>query len=286
MFHLEDFISGEKFQELCDVYCGFDEDFKYNPRIESQTNKFIHLESLTSEWNNPQLLFCYSHRLHVFQEKVHLLKNPFVLVSHNEDTNITDTFIPLLEHPLLIKWFAQNQMILHPKLHWLPIAIANTMWPHGNLDCLQYVLSFQESIPKTNDFYFFFSVYTNEPIRSSCKEVLSQKGLWFGEKQNYMSYLHNLSTHKFCIAPPGNGVDCHRIWECLYFGVVPILLRSRFTEIISQYFPCVLLNSWNDFDKEEILKNYNPDWIQKIQQSPFLNIQHWKSIISEAIPHT
>ena len=38
--------------------------------------------------------------------------------------------------------------------------------------------------------------------------------------------MEDLSKHKFCISPPGNGVDCHRTWECLYLGVIPIVEKS------------------------------------------------------------
>ena len=30
----------------------------------------------------------------------------------------------------------------------------------------------------------------------------------------------------FGLSPRGNGVDCHRTWEMLYFGMIPVMLRS------------------------------------------------------------
>ena len=138
-----DILSGEQFQELCPVYCGTENDLQRNPRIRSQVEKHMYIEHLQQTWNNPSLIFCYSCSLHIFMDKLHHLTNPFVLVSHNEDTNITSSYTKLLESPLLQKWFAQNVMIEHSKLESIPIGIANAMWPHGNVSTLLDQRAFQ-----------------------------------------------------------------------------------------------------------------------------------------------
>ena len=124
-----DFISGEKIQQLCDVFCGNDFHLNRNPIIQSQVEKHCNLDMLDAEYDNPLLVFCYSQCLDTLQEKLHLFKNNFILVSHNEDTNITDKYISLANSPKIIQWFAQNLMIVHPKVHFLPIGMANSMWP-------------------------------------------------------------------------------------------------------------------------------------------------------------
>ena len=229
MFSSQDFVSGERFQNLCDAFCGTEEFLLYNPAFVFQIEKHVYLNKLDTEWDNPRYLFCFTACLPLFQERLHLLKNPFVLVSHNCDNNITEKFKTLADHPLLLKWFAQNLQFDHPKLHWLPIGIANEMWPHGNKDSLEYVLDFSFSIPKEKDVYFFFALHTNEKERKSCKKILEDKQLKFGEVKPFVYYLQDLASHKFCISPPGNGIDCHRIWESFYFGTTPILLRNPFT---------------------------------------------------------
>lgn len=282
MFVSQDFISGEKFQNLCDAFCGTEEFLLYNPKFVFQTDKHIYLDKLTSEWDNPRFLFCFTACLPLFQEKLLFFKNPFVLISHNCDNIITDSFQSLADHPLLLKWFAQNLQYDHPKLHWLPIGIANDMWPHGSLEALQYVLDFSHSISKEKDIYFFFALHTNEKERKSCKKILQEKGLVFGEVKPFVYYLQDLASHKFCISPPGNGVDCHRIWESFYFGTVPILLRTKFTETISTYFPCILLTSWEELDEKTILASYDSSWRTQAQSSPFLRFNYWKQLILDA----
>ena len=73
---------------------------------------------------------------------------------------------------------------------------------------------------------------------------------------SFENYLQKLSQYKYAICPPGNGIDCHRLWECLYLGVIPILLRSIFSEKISKSFQVVLLDDWDDFNAQELLEKY------------------------------
>ena len=39
--------------------------------------------------------------------------------------------------------------------------------------------------------------------------------------------MKELASYKFAISPEGNGIDCHRTWECLYLGVIPIVKNSN-----------------------------------------------------------
>ena len=256
-----DVVSGEQIQELCDVYLGHPEDFIYNPRIYRQLSKCLDIRSIqTNTWNNPQSIFVYGHRLPEFNKILDNIQNNFVLVSHNSDENITEKYLPILDCPKLIVWHAQNIIIHHKKLHLLPIGIANSMWPHGNMVALKNTM---EILPeKSKNFYFFFNCGTNRGERLPCKEEIEKTGLVFERPQaNFETYLKHLATFKYAICPPGNGIDSHRIWECLYLGVIPIVKRSLFTEKLKEKYPCViLLDSWSDFRQEDLIRAYkNPD---------------------------
>lgn len=272
----EDIITGEKIQELAYVYCGIKSDFDYNPRIKQQPHKCLNLEYLTDSYNNPKIVFCYGYdTLELILSKLYLFDNPFVLITHNSDTNITEKYNNMLESDKIIKWICQNKMYDHPKLYFIPIGIANSMWSHGNLDTVMNVIQFPSN--KVNNFYFNFSVSTNKSEREPCKNELEKKGLQFNEMSDYHNYLKILSSYKFAICPPGNGVDCHRIWECYYLGVIPILKRSVFTEQLSHHFPCIILNDWKEFDTAIILDTYPllsqqlSETYHKLQLSYYIN---------------
>lgn len=250
-----DFISGERFQTIADIYLGTQERFNCNPYIATQYSKQLDIRTINNPFNNPKTIFCYSNMLNDLYSKLQYFTNPFVLISHNSDENIDERYEKLLYSNKIIRWYSQNIQIIHPKLSLLPIGIANGMWEHGNLNTLETTIN--RKIPKSNDFYFYFNISTNYNKRTHCKVEIEKKGLVFGTQVNFDSYLQDLATYKFAICPPGNGIDSHRIWECYYLGVIPIMLKSTFTEHIKNRLPCILLDNWSDFNQVEILSKYD-----------------------------
>ena len=39
-------------------------------------------------------------------------------------------------------------------------------------------------------------------------------------------YRQMLANSAYVLSPPGNGADCHRTWEAIYLGAIPIVLRK------------------------------------------------------------
>ena len=253
-----DIITGERIQELCDIYIGEQSDFDYNPRIAHKKQKHLTLQNIPYNYDNPKYIFVYAHRLTQFSYYLDSFMNPFILVTHNSDENITEKYIHIAEHEKVQSWFAQNVMIEHPKVNILPIGVANSMWPHGSTEIIErYAKNLAAEQQRTNNFYFSFN-NTNDNVRTYCKEVLSQKGLLFTEPVPFEEYIINLCNTKYCICPEGNGIDTHRFWEALYCGCIPIVLKNKLTEKLVKKFPCIVFNSWQELDIEQLSnKNYN-----------------------------
>ena len=257
-------ISGEKIQELCDIFIGFEEDFNFNPRISKQTNKHINFNNINNNFNNPYKIFCYSHNINMLSTKIHFFQNNFILFSHNSDGNIDNIneVITILNCDKLEKWYAQNLCTDHYKLHLLPIGIANSMWPHGNLSIFDDTNIINNLQNKTKKVYFNFNIHTNWTKRQICYEQLKNKLEWL-QTLNPFDNMYRLKDYEFCICPEGNGVDTHRLWEALYLKVVPVVLKSKFTNsLMKNNLPLVILDSWNDFDINNLnYNNYNFDKI-------------------------
>ena len=246
-------IKGERIQKLCDVYLGLQEDFRYNPSIFPEKSKHIDLTTLTSEYDNPKILFCYSHRIDILSEKIGFLKNKFLLFTHNSDGEIRDTstVTNILNCTKLICWYGQNVCIQNEKLFPIPIGFANDMWPHGNISVLN------ETFNKINNVYFNFSIQTNKSKRQPCFNALKDKLEWL-PIINPIDNMRRLATYKFCICPEGNGVDTHRLSECYYLKVVPIVMMSPFIKILQTYnIPMIILNSWEDLDINTLEYKFN-----------------------------
>lgn len=264
-----DFITGERFQQLCSVYFGEQDDFSFNPRIVEEKHKHKYISRFTQPFYNPKLVFCYTHRISDLASKLHLFKNKFVLITHNSDYTITEKDIGILESDKIIHWFSQNANIVHPKLTSIPIGIANQQWEHGrysNWDGLTI-----RPNKEKDAIYFYFSIETNIEKRLTCKQILESKGIEYWNHMPHAYYLDNLSRFcKYSICPEGNGVDTHRIWEALYTNTIPVCIRTVNSELFSKEYPILLLDKWEDFG----VHTKEPDLeinIEKLKFSYFAN---------------
>jgi len=179
------------------------------------------------------------------------------LITHNSDADIQNEIeiLEILNYPKLDKWYAQNICFENPKLHFLPIGIANSQWSHGNINMYTNEISLHNSLNKSKNVYFNFNIDTNRTKRSNCFNNLKHKLSWL-DKISPLENIIRLSQYKFCVCPEGNGVDTHRLWEALYLKTVPIVIKSEFTNILQKNkIPLVILNNWDDLDETTL--NYN-----------------------------
>jgi len=253
-------VTGEKIQQLCNIYIGFENDFLFNPKIKIEKEKHIYLNLINKNFNNPTFIFCYTHNINYLSKIINFFENDFILVTHNSDGEINQTseILDLLNSNKLIKWFSQNLLFNHPKFHFLPIGIANSMWNHSNLEYIYELSCLKNLHEKSKKIYFNFSIQTNFNKRNLCYEKLINKIEWLpciDSNEN----LNRLSKYQFCICPEGNGVDTHRLWECLYLKVVPIVIKTNFSNILLKYsIPIVVLDNWDSLDINNLnYEDYN-----------------------------
>ena len=252
----EEIISGEKIQQLCNCYIGNRDELSFNPKIrEESEDKKKYLEEWTEDWDNPKRLFCYSNQLKSFQKKMHLLKNPFVLICHNSDGEVGEEEREIVKNPLLIHMWTQNLLIEDSKINALPIGMGNSMWTHGNLSLLKRIMDMD--IKKTNSIYFQFSTHTH-PDRHRVYDICRNKlNLYEEPSRPYEDYLKKLASYQYCICPRGNGIDTHRLWECIYLNVIPICEDSIFIRNWKRRYPqIVVVKNFEDINIEKICKEY------------------------------
>lgn len=253
-------ITGEKIQYLADIYLGLMDDFNYNPYIRQQKNKHKDISQINELYDNPTVMFCYSHRIYILADKIDYFKNPFILITHNSDENIIPNNLQiqkLYNCKNLIKWFAQNLCFSHDKIQFIPIGIANQQWEHGIMFNHFYYNKHSLINKISKSVYFFFEISTNKEKRMPCFNALKQK-IPFLNKIQPMDNFERLRRYEFCICPEGNGIDTHRFWEALYLHCVPVVIKNPLVEIIKNTtnLPMIILNSWDEF-KMDSLPNYN-----------------------------
>jgi hypothetical protein len=180
MFNSSNIITGERIQQKCDIYLGNSNDFNFNPKISLQKEKQYYLESIHSVFDNPYIIFCYSHHVSILVQKIMFFLNPFILITHNSDHCITQCsdVMTILNYDKLEKWYAQNICFDHEKLYFLPIGLANSMWKHGDLSIFDNVNIMNNLINKTKKIYFYFTIGTNQDKRQICYDQLKDKLEW------------------------------------------------------------------------------------------------------------
>jgi hypothetical protein len=234
----EDIITGNAFKTICDDY--IDED---KPCI-----------SLASK---PKTIFLKTDWIELFKAKVlPLIDYQFKLVTHNADRPAISGNLDLLEDNRLVTWYGMNIDTKHTKLQPIPIGIANEKWPHGDKDILLEII--KTNIDKRELVYSNFDIKTNIQTRSNISNVIREKKYIDIDNQihNYKDYLTKLKSYKYVISPPGNSIDCHRIWESIYVGVVPIVQKHLALEYWYDL-PILFIDSFNDLSEEYLNKQYN-----------------------------
>jgi len=150
--------------------------------------------------------------------------------------------------PNIEKWYLVNPMLKHDRIVGIPIGIGE-----GDAQAIAKVK--EKNIEKDSLLYINWQTYTNERVQ--LKAHFSQANFpWTTVREeptlSKNEYLEEMARHHFVLCPEGNGVDCHRIWECLYLGCIPIVIDSNTTSYF-EGLPIVRINSLH-YITEEVLK--------------------------------
>lgn len=239
------------------------------------SNAHIDPDILNLHASGDSIYVCTDALLNFSEHFLDRIQAPFTLVTGDSDTPINNHLIQhepiqkILTNSNLIKWFAQNMVADHPKLHQLPIGMDyHTMWERpGIWGLVQQSPLAQEHALRTTlsnspDFHDRFLVgycnwhfAINRGDRKECLEKID-KSICFIE-QNPLPRLSSWQRQAQCmfvISPEGAGIDCHRTWEALLLGCVPVLKRSKFTELFNQL-PVVVLDDWAEFNPSHMTRH-------------------------------
>lgn len=225
-------ICGELFQSLADVVVGAEGSLIYNPYNERHSKSMVSIDALEN-LDQYKSIFVFTHDLEAFYAKFEGKLSDKIILSHNSDGGITYVKDVKLH-------MAQNCHIRNERLYGVPIGIENAQW----IDHTMFNRVRKLNIPKTKQMYFYFNFDTH-PSRHDCYNALVHTLEW-NTQRTKEDYLIELARHKYAICPRGNGLDTHRIWECIYLNVIPIVVRSDYPNIDN--LPIIVLNHWNEID--------------------------------------
>lgn len=171
------------------------------------------------------------------------------------------------------KWFAINPTIEHNDLIPIPLGIKTHKEPYfePQYESNWFIENVEnlKSIKKEKNIYCNWNITNKDRLHIT--EKLNKTGIEYTFDQNlpFRDYIVNMASHKFVISPSGNGIDCHRTWEALYLGCMPIVIKNK---IYNRWdgVPILQVNDFSDIT-QEILNNF----INKEFTLDKLNIEYW-----------
>lgn len=227
------------------------------------------------------VIFCEAWLLEDFLRSVApRLSGPVVVVAGNGDPNFTEPKLSWIP-PQVEALFVQNCEVRDPRVHPLPIGLENARL-HTNGVVADFRALRRKPAPTVNRVLWGFSEVTNPIIRTQARQVLELVPTAVRLATTHSrAYRKSLSKYRFVASPPGNGVDCHRTWEALYLRVVPIVLRSTLTELLSELgLPLWVVDSYEELqrltelDLERIYSQFESSF-----DHPALWMDYWKRAI-------
>lgn len=274
-------LSGEELQGLCDVTVITREIEAFHRSLPSTVKK-VYLDGPYDFdlLNNAKKVFVYTHILDEFIVRMWPNMNgKYILMTHNSDHGIHAQHLPLLEDEKLIHMFSQNTHIEHPKLTALPIGIANSMWPHGQPSSVENLVSIASLSIKNEEIYVNVSEGTNRAHRGKVLDTMYRNPLckFYPQNRPHKDYLTEMSGYKWVLSPKGNGVDCHRLWECMYAGGIAICDNSINARAFKEMgLPIILVDDYNDITLEWL----NSQSVSYEGLKNVLDLNWWKNKIN------
>jgi hypothetical protein len=256
-----DYINGNRFLEIADFAIDSD-------------NKNLTMQM----YKKNAIIYCKTDFLSILFNYLKLSGRKYILISHMSDISITKESFESKPN-CIVKWFAENAIYDHSNLISIPIGIenhkgkskgkfTNHKWLEDNINNLKNNI-------KEYNLYCNWDSGTNSS-RAKITSILKEKKLPIIEEYglDYITYCTNMSKNKFVVCPPGYGIDTHRLWEALYMGCIPIVLKHR----IYQYYdlPIIQVNGWEEITPELLNKPISTNTEQ-------LYMTYWKRRIIEEL---
>lgn len=260
------YITGDGFRNSCDHIID-EENIPFSPESVKNGDKVFVKTDMIARF---------------FQNDHPKIQAKYILVTHNSDHPIPGPFAHYLEDEKILGWFGQNaEEIIHPKLHPIPIGLENRYNKNGNPDVVRQSTRIFKNSEKKSLLYMNFAIQTSPTERTKVYRTFETKPYCkVAPSKPYIQYLQDLAETKFTLSPRGNGLDCHRTWESLYLGAIPIV-RTSVSDSLYDGLPVLIIQSWDEVTEEFLEEKY-----QEIYNEPHtldrMYIDYWLQQIEAA----
>jgi hypothetical protein len=236
-----------------------------------------------------------------FEVVVPQIRFKYILVSGDCDETVPNDlfdsyqqFTKFIESPNLIHWFSQNCVLTtHPKLSQIPIGLDyHTMIEHQitplNQEKLWHAVRsevkpfWERECKAYANFQFLMTTKFGSDRVDAISQIPQELVYYERTRINRLNTYVLQSKYAFVVSPYGNGLDCHRTWEALVFGCIPIIKTSPLDPLFKDL-PVLIVNLWSDVSKELLEKTINEYKtkqfnLEKLELSYWINLIKSKSV--------
>lgn len=220
------------------------------------------------------VIFCKTDYIfHLFNELHHsknAMAHKYKLITHCSDYAINRQIFNT-RPACIAKWFAQNVDYSHQDLIPLPIGVENHLgYSRGGYIQPEVFDRPLLNTPRENLVYCNFSTHTHHNRFNVWSTLANNDLCVMDQDKSFTEYCEQLQQYRYVASPRGNGIDCHRTWEALYMGAVPIVEKHPMYDSWS-FLPILQITDWNDLNT--VLQSTSLVVTPEI--STYLNINYW-----------
>jgi len=257
------FISGDSFKYLADlIFEGSSYNFPAQLNLISQSSPMIFAQGRPIS-NAANDLAEYCKLGYKFPNTTLIIHNCDVIPTQDQMYALAKGFNRVLS----VNWLGEVELISP-----LPIGLENRDKRRNGVP-KDYKRCIRKGLPTFEErdisFLICFSMHTNVIEREAAFNAANQlRGSHIvTDPITPSQYRKLLLRSKFVISPPGNGPDCHRTWEAMYLGAIPVVKQQSwpFRHI---NLPVIQIENWNQ------LRSYR-DWPLPEDSSDWKNIDFW-----------
>jgi hypothetical protein len=291
------FVSSRGILKSCDYY-------SLTPYSSiKQLYNYLPLEKIKTI-KNPTIYVCSSAILHFINTMLPLIDFSFILVSGDCDETIpqeiltSNDFNKLLNEQRLIHWFCQNMTIDHYKITRMPIGLdyhtltTIPLWgPISSCEHQEKMLLMikNKSVPFWNrnikcyaNFHFTMNTKLGYDRKDAFKKINKDLVYYEENKVTRLITWNKQKDYAFVICPHGGGLDCHRNWEALCLGCIPIVKTSSLDNLYKDL-PVLIVKDW-EIITNELLNETISIFKTKFDTNEFkiekLTLSYWLKLIS------
>ena len=270
---MNNFIQGNKFKSLAKF--NFAPPPKLGGRVKNDfaSSDYRYLVSTldTRQLNEGDIIYTHTFFADYLFEKIN---KKFILITHNADTPAD-----IIPPDNVLMWFTTNVVIENPRIQSIPIGIENDFWLKDKAEKMIRKMS-QKKVFK-NMIYINHNIKTNPAKRQKPYDVLSgQKWVTMDSGANgegFDNYLDNIYNHPFVVCPEGNGLDTHRVWECLYMKTIPVCTKNINNQFYTDL-PILFIDEWEELTEMFLFEKYK-EMARRQWNLDKLKFSYWADLI-------